>query len=368
MNLLLKTYRLFSITINIVAGCLLLFSAYSHLIPPTAWKLPIYFALAFPVILFIVVLLTVIQLFIRPRKYALIPIVFLLICAPTIRTYFPIGGVYSHNDKTTFTVMSYNIMAFREAEKTKNGTSNTLLDLINQCGADVVCMQEYRTSTKTGERYPTQRQVNKALSAYPYHHVSYPKNSKIGIACYSKHPIKKIEAIPFYNTPTPHRACLYEIEIDGRKLHLINCHMQSNQLDTHDRELYAQITQNPTHATDLLPQVGDKLLRKLSKAAIVRADQAQILDNIIEKMPSSIVVCGDFNDTPQSYTYYKVRGDLHDAYVSAGFGPGITYHAAGFRFRIDHILHGEGLRALDCDIIREKYSDHYPIIATLQYY
>ncbi len=367
MNLLLKTYRLFAITAHIVVGCLLLISSYSYLIPPSAWKLPIFMALAFPVFFYITITLAIGQLIVRPRKYALIPLVFIIICSPAINNYFPIHISGKDNGNPKITIMSYNIMMFGETEKTKNGTSNNLLDWINQYGADIVCLQEYCTAQKTGKHRPTQQQVNNALSAYPHKYITYPQNSNIGLACYSKYPIQKAQAVPFYNTKTPHRACIYHIDIDGKTLHLINCHMQSNQLNQSDRELYTQIARNPSQTTDLLPQVSDKLLRKLSKAAIFRAEQAQIIEKIIGETPNGITVCGDFNDTPQSYTYRKIRGDMHDAYVTGGFGPGITYNSNGFWFRIDHIIHDNQLNTIDCHIPHIKMSDHYPIIATIQW-
>ena len=73
------------------------------------------------------------------------------------------------------------------------------------------------------------------------------------------------------------------------------------------------------------------------------------------------------HDTPQSYAYRKIRGKLKDSYVSTGLGPGITYHANGFWFRIDHILYGKGLQSLSTHIDKVKYSDHYPVKAILKW-
>lgn len=48
MNFLAKTYQLLALTVNFIAGGLLLISAYSYLIPPDRFSLPYFFTLAFP--------------------------------------------------------------------------------------------------------------------------------------------------------------------------------------------------------------------------------------------------------------------------------------------------------------------------------
>lgn len=98
-----------------------------------------------------------------------------------------------------------------------------------------------------------------------------------------------------------------------------------------------------------------------------RAKQARLIRQIADGITGAVVICGDFNDTPQSYAYRKIRDDFSDAYVSTGFGPGITYNEQGFWFRIDHILYNNVLRAVDSRIVRQKHSDHYPLRATLQW-
>lgn len=73
------------------------------------------------------------------------------------------------------------------------------------------------------------------------------------------------------------------------------------------------------------------------------------------------------NDTPTSFAYRSMRGDLDDTWQEAGFGPGISYREAPFWFRIDHIFHSKHFRVLNVKVLRDmKYSDHYPVMATFQ--
>lgn len=74
-----------------------------------------------------------------------------------------------------------------------------------------------------------------------------------------------------------------------------------------------------------------------------------------------IIICGDFNDTPISYAYNRMKKGLKDAYVSTAFGPGITYYEDFFLFRIDHIMYSDNIKAYQAGRDKVKYSDHYPL-------
>lgn len=68
------------------------------------------------------------------------------------------------------------------------------------------------------------------------------------------------------------------------------------------------------------------LLGKLSGAVKVRAPQVQKVADYIEKTRKergiSAIVCGDFNDTPISFSHKKLSENLTDCYVASGNGPG----------------------------------------------
>ena len=113
--------------------------------------------------------------------------------------------------------------------------------------------------------------------------------------------------------------------------------------------------------------VKQNIVRKIANAARRRANQADSIANYIKDLDEYIVVCGDFNDTEQSYTYNKIRGNLNDAYIDNCFGPAISYHTDKFYFRIDHMLYGSGLVPLHTKIDNTiKDSDHYPVITTVE--
>jgi endonuclease/exonuclease/phosphatase family metal-dependent hydrolase len=101
----------------------------------------------------------------------------------------------------------------------------------------------------------------------------------------------------------------------------------------------------------------------LKKGFVKRALQAQVVKNQINISPFPVIVAGDFNDTPVSYAYRKLRKGLNDSFVNSGYGAGFTYRGNYPPNRIDYILYDNALINSFFDIKRVKYSDHYPIVA-----
>ena len=101
----------------------------------------------------------------------------------------------------------------------------------------------------------------------------------------------------------------------------------------------------------------------LKKGFVKRALQAQVVKDHINRSPFPVIVAGDFNDTPVSYAYRKIRKGLNDSFVNSGYGAGFTYKGNYPPNRIDYILYDDNLINSYFEIKKVRYSDHYPIIA-----
>ena len=106
-----------------------------------------------------------------------------------------------------------------------------------------------------------------------------------------------------------------------------------------------------------------EIYKSLINGFASRSLQADRVKQHITTSPYPVIVAGDFNDTPVSYTYRKMRRGLRDAFVEAGYGAGFTYRGKYPPNRIDYILYNEEIECNDFDIVKARYSDHYPIIA-----
>jgi endonuclease/exonuclease/phosphatase (EEP) superfamily protein YafD len=86
----------------------------------------------------------------------------------------------------------------------------------------------------------------------------------------------------------------------------------------------------------------------------------------VDESPYPLVVCGDFNDTPASYTYRKIKGGLEDSFVAAGKGYAYTYRYLRRLLRIDYLFYSRDIfKATGYNSPDLEYSDHKPVIVTL---
>ena len=96
--------------------------------------------------------------------------------------------------------------------------------------------------------------------------------------------------------------------------------------------------------------------------------QTELFEKHKNNCPYKMIVCGDFNNTAFSYVYHSIKGELKDAFKTAGNGFGRTYDFKFFPTRIDFILADRALNIESFKTFDVNYSDHYPIMAwyTLQ--
>ena len=121
-----------------------------------------------------------------------------------------------------------------------------------------------------------------------------------------------------------------------------------------------------TTAKDSLIDNSKTVLAKLRKAIILRASQADIVRQIMDDSPYPTIFCGDLNDTPNSYTYFTIRGDMQDAFLEKGFGIGRTFSSLSPTLRIDYILTDDQFRVKQFTRIVKYLSDHFMIMADVE--
>ncbi len=334
---------------------MLLFAAYSPYINPAEHPIRSCIGLTFPIFLIINGCFLLFWLAIQRYKSALLPLAGFLLCYPQTRTCFPLHFRTDEIPEEHCKVLSYNVMGFANDIKEKG--KNPVLSYLKESGADILCLQEYRTSGSS--RHLTQKDVDRELASYPYRRIHTVGKGNNKIACYSKFPILSARVIDY---PSQYNgSVIYELKWGNDTLTLINNHLESNKLTQRDKVLYEDILTDPEKEK---VKSGIRLLvRKLAEASAIRAPQAKAIAREIAASPHHhIIVCGDFNDTPISYSYRTISRNLQDAFTESGCGLGITYNQNKFYFRIDNILFSKGLKAYNCTVDHSiKDSDHYPV-------
>ncbi|HJX71125.1 MAG TPA: endonuclease/exonuclease/phosphatase family protein, partial [Bacteroidales bacterium] len=160
-------------------------------------------------------------------------------------------------------------------------------------------------------------------------------------------------------TGTKNASIYSDIRINDDTVRIYNCYLQSTQLQKDDYNLFDSIIFS--YNTRRLLKIRD-ISYRLKDAYLKRSRQVESLSRHIRNSPYPCIICGDFNDTPVSYTYHKLKGKLKDAYLESGTGIGNTYFGNFPSFRIDYILHSKSLNTIEFETKRIELSDHYPII------
>lgn len=334
----------------------------SPFISPKSFFLPAFCNLSYP---FWYALLWALFLFSLVRKNLKRTLFYLLLIVLSFnytRAYFPINLPSKTSDDSIpkISVMTYNLMGL--ARSMDNGYD--ALDLINEKEPDIVCLQECNPTTSLKKNISLVKK--KVGNNYPYIHIhSKPKNHSQGLAFLSKYPIEKI--IPIDYPSIGNGSVIYILKLsDNEKAIVANNHMESYSLTQTEKASIKGMVKNDTFSN--LPKLFNKLSERLGPKLSIRADAAKEVRTAMDSLttaynPKFALVCGDLNDTPYSYTYYKLKGNFNDAFKSVGNGLGVTYNERFFWFRIDHIFYQGALKPTKAEIVRNaKLSDHNPLI------
>ncbi len=356
VNILRNILATLFLLINIPCALLLLVAAYAEYISPTWIAYPAMLGLAFPVILLANALFLLVWGVLHSR-YILVPIITLLLCAPAIWKYSPIHfDHYIEDNHPGFTLLTYNAFYFNDVERTKNpdGTYpdyNRTLQTILNADADIAVIQEAIYLDKSW-RHRSEEQLRQLHRQYPYHAQS--KRDFI----LSKYPIKQVEKIKFTATAS---TSIYRAEIGDSILTIFNTHLESIGLTDNDKSTYREITSTPDSIKDNIGNIKT-IARKLLNAFEARAQQVHYIDSLAQSIGGNIIICGDMNDTPNSYTYRILKNNRNDAYLDHGSGPGYTYQTDRMWVRIDHIFYEGNLYARYIEKIDQRSSDHDPLL------
>lgn len=359
-----RVFHWFGIVGNLLLAAALLFSAYGGMINPEVTAIGSISAMLFPVILLVTVFVTVIDL-IWFRKQAVVNVISIILCVVPIWNLCPLNffrpSVESieESGEECIKVMTFNTLNFESFSESshrndRSDDDNPTLQYLLDQNVDIVLCQEARNLYEKSDKHFTSEQRRLLKEKYPYMFAT-----KRGMAILSKYPFEKVPVC----VADPNQLDLYryDVDVNGHTVHVFNVHMQSIGLNSADKKLYHDLTEGSTGMG--LHMIRVTLLSKLAKAFKLRALQAQDVRNALDLVDGMVILCGDFNDIPGSYTARTIESDdMTDAYSVAGLGPAITYHGNRFFFRIDHMFCRGPIEALRVWRGECTYSDHYPLI------
>lgn len=360
--------------INLGLAILLVLSFMSPHISPAKLWFPSFLGLAYPYILILNIFFLVFWILMKKREF-IISFLVILLGWNTLITYVGIhpGAVFkkgyfnnlSRDDRVSdnqLKVMSFNVRAFDQYHWADKPTAQQdILEMFRSEDPDILCIQEYYTSDRGR---PSQEEIFSALDRTPYRHLEYRstrRGTKYGIGVFSHYPIVGSGRLDLQSKS---RICTWtDIMVFDDTLRIYNMHLQSTRLSSRKYNLIDD--PKLRYDDEQMEEIRD-ISSRLKSAFIKRAGQADIIGDHIAESPHPVIVCGDFNDTPISYTYHRISENLSDAFSKSSWGIGRTYNGKFPSFRIDYILHSPELETTHFSRRKIRLSDHFPIIGYMK--
>lgn len=326
--------------------------------------------ISFPFLLVAVIIFGVLCLLARSR-WALLSLACLLLGFTNIRALVGMNfGKEMNGPKpaNALRIMSWNVTWFDEQtkmDKSRKVYRDDMLRFISEQQPDLLCFQEYVEPNTTKIPYNNRQDITKL--GYPYSmtvvdYTGWRGSFQSGVAIFSKYPITDSIRL-IYPGPKNFKAAesLIAVDIDynGEKIRIFTTHLQSVLFQPND---YANIEKIRT-GSDSMYQASKSILNKLGMGYKFRGMQTDIVRRQVDASPYPAIVCGDFNDIPNSYTYFRIRGDRNDAFMEAGKGIGRTFAHLAPTLRIDYIMLDKRFDVLQYSRHLVPYSEHYPIMA-----
>lgn len=370
-GILRRVTKQFIISCNLfVSLCMLLLYVLPHTDQNYFWILNL-FALVFPFLLLLQLGFLVFWLFAKP-KLSLIPIVTLVLCFGFIRSVFGFHTTNSAqlNKKEGLRMATWNVHLYNFYEN--NGTLDPgMLQYTRSLQADVLAVQEFVFSLDSNSTISLEN-VRKRLG-YKYaiagndRHFGVYTNDAAGkekyfpfsIALFSNYPILKWEkkqSLPEYN----HTYIWADLLIGKDTIRFFNVHLQSMHFVKKDYDFIENIDQQDM---DGVQKAGRYLISKIKAANLLRAIQVEDVRDEVARSPHEVILCGDFNDVPNSYAYQSIAGELKDAHVKKGSGLGRTFRFLAPTLRIDNIFYSPSVTLERFGPLQTNLSDHLPLVA-----
>ncbi len=267
--------------------------------------------------------------------------------------YFQLSGRQKSNSDTTLKVVSFNIQNFDELHKGKNPYTK-FYELLETDVPDILCMQEFNQWMPISETHTAIKELKKVYGKSFHIAARNPKSNNLIIV--SKYKIIKHKGIDFSGIKNANGAMWADIVVNKDTIRVFNVHFQSFLLNKVKVDI---------NDKDRAIESSKGILKSLKNGFKKREPQVDTVLKEMEASPYPIILCGDFNDTPMSYTYGKLTDNLKDAFIESGSGMGSTYLGPYPSFRIDYILHHPKIRSYGYKRGETFGSDHRMIQAEL---
>ncbi len=358
------------ITSNIVLAVLFLLGCYGGWSDPKIWWPLGLLTLSAFYLLLLLILFIVFWVFVKLR-WSLISIVAILFAYKPVTNIIPFrfsSSFEKQKQPGALRIMSWNVEHFDILEHKKHPEKKQeMLQLINENQPDIACCQEMVGSDNVSKAINYIPEIMQAEGFTDYHYSFNPKldfdgNHHFGIIIFSRYPIINKQTVSFY--PNDYNSIFqYADIVKGEDtIRIFNIHLQSLKFNATNLEYI----EKPTITDEADLKKSKSLISKLKTGFLKRKVQAERIKEEMDKSPYPVIVCGDFNDVPNSYAYNTIGKGMKNAFTEKSSGFGRTFSGISPTLRIDNIFVSCKFSVEQFLRIPKKLSDHFPLFADLQ--
>ena len=343
---------------NFLTIALMLVVGYSDHVHPSLHPLLACAGMVFPFFIAANMLFVVLWVFFSWKRLW-IPVTGFALAYVPINIYIPLHGEKQTSEEDLLTVISYNVCCYGGNYKYEEGF-DTVFSYLMKYKPDIVCIQEdIVENARQLKCYSDHFAYNDTMS------ISFSKHPANSLGIHTRFPILRKERIEYESNANGSVAYFLKREHDT--IIVINNHLETTHLSASDRNRYEEMLKGDMERDTVKTETWS-IVKKLGESMAKRASQAEAVHNyVVSHQHYPIILCGDFNDTPISYTRHTIAQGLTDCYVKCGRGIGVSFNRPGFNFRIDHFMCSSHFEPVACKIDNNMdASDHYPMLCWLK--
>jgi endonuclease/exonuclease/phosphatase family metal-dependent hydrolase len=310
-------------------------------------------------------------LIVKPFYLSLISILSIFICFKPMQNLiaFRINNPFElKKNYKDIRIMSWNVEHFEILQHDNHPELKTkMIELINEYQPDIACFQEMVSGDDKKKSINVTTDFSKQLKMYQYYYsfdpkLDYDNYHHFGIVIFSKYPI--IDTATVKSGQHDYNSIFQYIDIvaNNDTFRVFNIHLQTLRFSNNDK----RFIYDPLSSNDDDIKASKNILLKFKRSFIKRHHQVDRIALAIKQSPYPVILCGDFNDVPNSYAYKKIDNVLHNTFVENGSGIGNTYSGITSTLRIDNIFIDQKFQTTQFTRVKKRLSDHYPIISDIR--
>ena len=255
--------------------------------------------------------------------------ILLIGCLNVLSNHLPVPNQQKKGNQSSLRLLSWNVTNFHIHPDTLQKAAT----FIRSLQPDLICLQE-----RPHENLLSWEAIQSAFPEYPYAIRNEEREDEVlNMAILSKYPLTE-KAETYYND-SYNKTMAVNVAAPGRTFRIHNTHLQTTH---HVFTRFIGNTQRRNAQADYLKR------------------QTRLHD-----LPT--LICGDFNDTPCSYTYRTLSAGMQDAFLKGTTQWTGSFQPMGRWLRIDYILCSDDWNVQEYQLIENPWSDHKMQLAILNY-